>query len=167
MNRYDPNRIKATWHDCMVGIEETFEKFGVTEWQVRPLRAASKRVYTADERRVTVTFVLDGRTIELALDEHDQRPNLWIIWQAVEALRLNRVRGLEKVMGAAYLALEAPTSLGEDPYRFMALQKPVSMVTLNARYRELARQYSQDDEMLKKLNIARDAIEQDMEAVAK
>jgi hypothetical protein len=162
MQRYDPSRIKATWHDSMTGIEETFERFGVAQWQVRPLRAPKGSPWnlTEDERRVTVTFLLDGRAIELSLAEHrEPRHNLWIIWQAIEAMRLNRVRGLEKVMGAAYLALEAPRFTAEtDPWAWMALPRDVDPGALNARYRELARRFANDEDMLRTLNICRDRI---------
>ena len=158
---YDASRIKATWTEANVGLDQTFAKFRVTQYQVRPLRGDGKYHYEAEKARATVVFELDGRMVTMSLAEHpEQRQNLWVIWQAIEAMRLNRVRGLEKMMSDAYKLLGSPAA-NTAPADFSVasfMDDLLAAPDMNVLYRKLAQAWAHDAERLKALNIARDNV---------
>lgn len=163
--RYDPGRIQKSVTEIMQSLEKTFAGLGVDQWTTKPMRpTATDHYFSAEKekRRVTVEFELDGRYMSLTMADHpQQRQNLYVIWAALEAMRMNRVRGLEKVLTEAYKLLSGPSN-PEDPYALLNVTRGTTAENLNAQYRSLAFQYRNDEERLRQLNVARQAILDDL-----
>src|SRR5437763_9540092 len=99
---------KKTWRETYIELSDTMDKWGVVSWKVTEPKGARKEApYQSDEERtVTLTYVLRGRTIHLTMGKQNRAvDNLRVLYLAVEAMRLNERRGISDVIESAYLQL--------------------------------------------------------------
>lgn len=174
---YSMNTTK-TWAEARNAIEQTFEKWGVVDWSIiadpslkrdqldrvrwlqRSVRAVRIRWTTRD----------DHRLIQLFMDEHD-RPvdNLRVLGLAIEALRMNEVRGIGRSVQDAYMQLAAPQSQ-RDPYEVLGLRSDCALEVADAAYRQLAKQAHPDRggsaEAMAELNAAIETIRDQRKEIA-
>lgn len=107
------------------------------EWKVSNNRS---------ERLVTLSYQHDGEP-EVVLTMADQdtaEDNYRVLFLAVEAIRLNEVRGIADVVRAAYLALPPPV-VERDPYEVLGVRSDTPMEVIQGAYRALARMYHPDN----------------------
>jgi hypothetical protein len=97
------------------------------------------------KRAVTLTYQHTGEPeIRLTMDTHPTaEDNLRVLYLAVEALRMNEVRGIADTIRAAYLMLPAPVN-ERDPYEVLGLRPDSSPVLIEASYKALAKVYHPD-----------------------
>jgi hypothetical protein len=115
--------IKATWSKTMEELGDTFAKWDVVEWDVRPMRELDHRAHwQGDPASVTVRFVLRGDHINLECSAQEYYfENLRILWFAIEAMRMNEVRGLTTIIRDAYAQLAAPKT-ARDPHVILGVR---------------------------------------------
>lgn len=156
--------FKAGWRQTMEELETTFAKWGIREWQVRPMRELNHRdhTWTNEPAKVTVEYVLNGDRVSLDCAAHGYYyENLRELNEAYEAMRLNEVRGLTNVIRDAYMQLAAPKSK-RDPWEVLGLRPDAGAVAVDAVYRALAKERHPDaggsDEAMRELNEAYEAV---------
>ena len=155
--------FKAPWKQTMEELETTFAKWGIREWQVRPMRELDHRYHgSVDPAKVTVEYVLNGDRVSLDCAAHGYYyENLRVLYLAIEAMRMNEVRGLTNVIRDAYMQLVAPKSK-RDPWEVLGLRPDAGAVAVDAVYRALAKERHPDaggsDEAMRELNEAYEAV---------
>jgi len=144
---YNPNSIKAGWATTMADLGETFEKWGVTQWEVRPMREVDKKYHwpgTDNPPEVTVSYVHHGDTVKLAMSKHPYYfQNFRILFFALETMRMNEARGLDEVLRDAYLQLSAPAR-ERDPWEVLGLRSDADQDAIEAVYRAKAKRLHPD-----------------------
>ena len=155
---------KKTWRETYIDLSDTMDKWGVISWKVTEPKGAKKEVsHQSDvERKVTLTYILRGRTINLTMSKQDRAvDNLRVLYLAVEAMRLNERRGISDVIESAYLQLAAPTQ-EIDPYELLEIRPDASLEVAEAVYKTKVRNIHPDRggsaEHMKALNQAIDEI---------
>lgn len=150
MQRYDMNTSK-TYQETMGDLAETFQRWGVTQWQVWPLREGSTSrswSLTDEERRVKVTYQhpRSEQMIELEMADHSRpRDNLRVLYLGIEAMRMNERRGLSNVMASQYLQLEGPKGpVKRDPYEVLGVRPDAPWEDIRDMYRVKARRVHPD-----------------------
>lgn len=152
-------------------LAETFEKWGVTEWEARynVMRSRHGNLNLSRvERQATVRWV-DPRTkreVTLVMDrQRTVNDNIRVLYLAIEAIRLNEKRGIDETVRAAYLQL-APAS--DHWTNVLDLPATATRDQIVAAYRSLAKKAHPDvggtEEEMAALNAARDAALRDVEA---
>lgn len=157
---YNANRLQASWDTTMKELATCFERWGVSQWQIRPMRPR-RHGYgdAAADRMVMVDYERQGRIVHLSMGKHSEdRQNLRVLYLAIEALRMNEVRGLDDVVADAYAQLAAPKSMSRDPYEVLGVRPDAPLEIAEAAYRQLAKSAHPDaggsDERMKELNEA-------------
>ena len=155
---------KKTWRETYIELSDTMDKWGVVSWKVTEPKGARKEApYQSDEERtVTLTYVLRGRTIHLTMGKQNRAvDNLRVLYLAVEAMRLNERRGISDVLESAYLQLAAPSE-AIDPYELLEIRPDTSLEVAEAAYKAKVRNIHPDrggsSEHMKALNRAIDEI---------
>lgn len=138
---------KLTWTRVHADLSETFQKWNVVDWRVEVDPSLDKRrlqdVYFLSDaqRRVTVRWTTreDHRLVSLSMDEH-QRPvdNLNVLRLAIEALRMNEVRGIGRHVRDAYLQLSAAAE-HRDPYEVLGVRSDAALEVVEAAYKQVAK----------------------------
>ncbi len=165
MNDYSYSlSTKKTWRETYIDLSDTMDKWGVISWKVTEPKGAKKEVsHQSDvERKVTLTYILRGRTINLTMGKQDRAvDNLRVLFLAVEAMRLNERRGISDVIESAYLQLATPTQ-AIDPYELLEIRPDASLEVAEAVYKAKVRNLHPDrggsTEHMKALNQAIDEI---------
>lgn len=145
MSTYNPNSIKTTYSDTKADLDAAFAKWGVKDWEVRPMRELDRRYhYPSDPAKVVVRYIKDGREVELSMAKHPYYyQNIRVIYFAIEALRMNEERGLEELVRAAYGLLPAPVA-EKDPYETLGVRPDAPLDVIEASYRALAKKAHPD-----------------------
>lgn len=132
--------FRTTWSQTMGELEDTFRKWGVVEWQTRPLRELDKRRHwETSEAKVELRFIKDGAPVVLDCGAHQTyAENLRVLYLAAEAMRMNEARGLGDIMRTAYLQLSAP-GVARPPHEVLGIQPGAPMEVAEAAYRTLAK----------------------------
>lgn len=149
MPRYNLTTQK-TWDATLSDLGETFRKWpDVTHWIVDPTRPrrAINQYHSPDERRVTLRYTKGGHEVVLTMAEQDRaHDNLRVLYLAVEAMRLNELRGISDVVASAYAQLPPPKDLQPastpaiaDPYQVLGLRRGVPLDVAEAVFRTLAK----------------------------
>ena len=165
MNDYSYSlSTKKTWRETSIDLSDTMDKWGVISWKVTEPKGAKKEVpqQSDEERKVTLTYILRGRTINLTMGKQDRAvDNLRVLFLAVEAMRLNERRGISDVIESAYLQLAAPTQ-EIDPYELLEIRPDASLEVAEAVYKTKVRNFHPDkggsSDQMKALNRAIDEI---------
>lgn len=157
---------KKTWAQTRDMLADTFEKWGVADWNIiapeglKPAQYTNGFYYNASQRAVTVRWTTrqEKREIRLAMSEQS-RPvdNLRVLALAIEAMRMNEVRGIGRTIQDAYLQLAAPQA-ARDPYEVLQVRPDAAMEVIEAVYKSLAKKAHPDaggsDAAMKELNEA-------------
>lgn len=142
---------KLTWHQEEGELARQFDLWRVRDWEVTsPGRLSRAQRFTElpqAERVVHLTFKKRSGE-EIALDYDLQgRPvdNLRVLTMTVEAMRMNEVRGIDRLMEAAYLQLAAPTRQ-RPAYEVLQISPDADIEVAEASYRALSRRVHPDVE---------------------
>jgi hypothetical protein len=137
---------KKTWRETYIELSDTMDKWGIISWKVTEPKGAKKEVFNQsdEERTITLTYLLRGRTISLTMGKQDRAvDNLRVLFLAVEAMRLNERRGISDVLESAYLQLAAPTQ-EIDPYELLEIRPDASLEVAEAVYKAKVRNIHPD-----------------------
>src|SRR5438046_10585816 len=65
---------KKTWRETYIELSDTMDKWGVVSWKVTEPKGARKEAsfQSDEERTVTLTYVLRGRTIHLTMGKQER-----------------------------------------------------------------------------------------------
>ena len=134
------SNFSSTWAKTMADLEDTFRKWGVNDWQTRPMREVSKRSHwPTSEAMVELRFMKDGSPIILECGSHAYlADNLRVLYYAAEAMRMNEQRGLGDIMKTAYAQIAAPVR-ERDPYETLGVRPDSPIEVAEAAYRALAK----------------------------
>jgi DnaJ-domain-containing protein 1 len=150
---------KQTPDETRRDIREQFERWekhlGGKPIQWREIREKSDAA--------AIAYTLPGQAeVTLRHDrQYSYRSNLRVLFLAIEALRLNDVRGIADVVREAYLALPAPVR-ARDPFEVLGVRPDAPRAVIEAAYKELAKAAHPDHggstEAMSELNAARVAV---------
>lgn len=166
---------KQTWAQTIDDLAEVFRKWGIASWSVEPAspgRRAANWNQTLAERTVTLRYTHQGRQVTLAMrDQNRAVDNLRVLYLAVDAIRMNEVRGIAELVASAYAQLPGPgappatraaTTPSEDPYAVLSVERSASLDLIEriwkARLRAAHPDHGGSSEAAARLNAAMDAI---------
>lgn len=129
------------WKTTYQQLGTEFERWGRqlrgrVNWSVENMRGY---------RDVTLRYTLPGQP-EVTLTMNKQgnaESNLRVLYLAIEAMRLNHLRGVEDLVREAYLALPAPAK-ERDPYEVLGVLRDADLETTDAVYRSKAKRLHPD-----------------------
>ncbi len=161
---------QVTWAKARRELELVLYELGIEEHRIEceapPARYESDTA-KPEEVAVTLHYIDEDRPVALTVSA-GRRPvdNLRAIGLAMEARRLNIVRGIDEAVQQTYLALPAPKpdsmAAGADLRRLLELVGGPTKEGLDALYRAVAKQYHPDKggtvEQMAVLNLVRDQI---------
>jgi hypothetical protein len=165
MNDYSYSlTTKKTWHQTMQELEDQMRLWRVTQWETNYPKGARSEALAQKEsdRTVKLTYLKNGKPITLVMGKQNRAvDNLRVLYLAVEAMRLNELRGISDVIESAYLQLAAPTT-AIDPYELLEIRPGASLEVAEAAYKAKVRTLHPDrggsTEQMKALNQAIDEI---------
>lgn len=132
--------MRMPWANTMADLEETFRKWNVSQWEVRPRR---ERPGTQKETGVTVIYERGAKTITLnCKSQYWDYENLRVLYYAIEGLRMNEVRGLGEVMASAYLQIGAPK--GKPGWEVLGIRSHATETEIKQAWIRLAREKHPD-----------------------
>ena len=139
-------------------------RWGVTQWETNYPRGARSdaRLQKEVDRTVKLTYNQKGRTVTLVMGKQQRAvDNLRVLYLAVEAMRLNEVRGIHELLESAYLQLAAPAQVA-DPYEVLEIRPDASLEVVEAVYKAKVKMVHPDkggsELLMKRLNQAIEAI---------
>lgn len=149
---------KLSWNETKNDLADCLRKWGNPAWELE----CAVRMYTSASKEPVKLRIIwkDGREIFWSYNQQ-QRPvdNLRVIYLAAEAMRMNEVRGIDKLLQEAYMALPAPKTQ-RDPWEVLGLRPDAGDDAIEAMYRLKAKSAHPDaggsDEAMAELNDARD-----------
>lgn len=135
-------RSYSTFASTMRSLREVMYDLGLDDWSIEEAgtpaqrdRALADPAYAA----VTLHYDDDGRSVEITVKARPiPADNLRAIYHAMEARRLNIVRGVDDAVAATYLALPAPEKV-RDPYEVLQARPDADKDTIDALHRLRAR----------------------------
>ncbi len=135
-------------------IREELRKWGIEDWTAEQVGNAAR-----------VTYILRGKTIELTMGKQSRaQDNLRVLFYAIQALRMNEVRGMSEVFESAYLQLAAPKQK-RNPYDVLMITRDAPIEVAEAVFKNLALKYHPDKggnkEQFQELNEAIEQIRQE------
>lgn len=100
--------------------------------------------WTADTRRVTVSFVSPKGTRVTVSEDRHRRPadNLRVLFLCLDGMRKNEMRGFGEVMASAYLQLNAPAA--RTPWTVLGITPNTPRDIIDAAYRAAAKRRHPD-----------------------
>lgn len=141
-------RVKATgthstvtWARTMRELSKVMYDLGLDDWTIDGGATPATRDRWLDTERASVTLHYDddGRSVEITVAARPvPADNLRAIFRAMEARRLNIVRGVDDAVAATYLALPAPERV-RDPYEVLQARPDADKDTIDALFRLRAR----------------------------
>lgn len=134
---------KKSWKELISVIRSTFRKWKIGIYSIEPEHPprARNRYHHFGERKVTVRFQLNGRTVEIESNGCDvAHDNLERMALALETLRLSRLRKIEPLVVDAYRQLyPVPTPKAEppkvdpnDPYAILGVEPRYPLAVIEA-----------------------------------
>jgi hypothetical protein len=158
-----------SWGQTKYQLAREFTIWHVTDWEVSEPRGAKFTGWNQEEedRQVDLRYKKDGKEVVLSMkDQARAVDNIRVLYLAIKSIRLNELRGIDKVLKSAYMQLEAPDSF--DPYQVLGALKGLDREVYEAIYRTMAKKYHPDTketgsaEMTLKLNKAIDMIRKEL-----
>lgn len=144
----------------MKELAETFEKWGVKEWDTNYPKGARLEGYhqSEEDRTVRLTYQKNGKPINLTMGKQARAvDNLRVLYLSVEAMRMNEKRGISDVIESAYLQLAAPVQ-ERSPWEVLGIFEGSPLEVAEAVYRAKAKQIHPDaggsEQKMKELNKA-------------
>jgi len=128
-----------TWGVLKGELSETFRKWRVFDWVLVPEKNPTPRAkaYTPDERLVAVRFRLSGKWIGLGCSsELYACGNLQLLVVAIESMRMNDVRGVDRLIAGGYRLLYPPPAPAPQPAEPKAIDErdPYAVLGVPASY---------------------------------
>jgi hypothetical protein len=159
---------RKTWTETLADLDETFDKWGVTNWSTSPQRPPRTKYQSQTERTVIVRWTLRGEELSISLSEHaTATENLRAIYNSLDALRLIESRGVSVIVRdvlaklpppAGHLVPSSPpaaiSTAASESYRILQVQPGAPLDICNAAYRALAKAAAGDEAQLRALNAA-------------
>ncbi|MCE7982525.1 MAG: hypothetical protein DYG89_15140 [Caldilinea sp. CFX5] len=102
----------------MAALRATFRKWKIKDWEVEPVNPPARRdrYHSYGDRKVVVRFKLYNKQIVLVQTAkqiaHD---NLEDLAQALETIRMSKVRGIEDLLVAAYRQIDPVVITKSEP----------------------------------------------------
>lgn len=156
-----------TWAETERAIRDTFRKWGVQHFEILAgLRGVQAQRWNQrkDEAEVAVNFqhpVTGARVPVHSSEQARAVDNLRVCYLALEAPRLNELRGIADVVREAYLALP-PAVRERDPYEVLGVRPDAPLAVIEQAYKTLARLNHPDhggsEEIMREINQAWDRI---------
>lgn len=152
---YNPNPRSMTWNDTLADLRETFDKWGVKNWEWkcpisdnwagRGSNHWSWAVGRPDQIGVTIVFKhkTQGERSITVSKFFVPANNIRALWLALEALRMNEQRGLDNVAREFYTALPAPAT-ERDPWEVLGIRSDAAPEVIKAAYNALANKHHPD-----------------------
>lgn len=143
-----PVRYSTTWSKSMAELGKYMRDLGFDVWEIecRAALAGSPESVNLpkDVKRVTLTYADEGRRVQLSVDSQNRAmDNLRVIVLAMEARRLNIVRGVEDLVRQSYMALlGGPAQV--DPYEVLGIRPDADLELAEAAYKAKARRAHPD-----------------------
>lgn len=138
-----------TWSAIEADIREQLSRWGAVTYSLtRPNVAAGKSVRsswneTPEQALVALSVQWrSGRELRLQYNKQARAvDNARVLFKAIEALRLNEVRGIDDVMREAYLRLPAPEQQvrERDPWEVLGLRDDAPNELIEPTYKALAK----------------------------
>lgn len=144
-----PAPFQVSWGRAYEDLQHTMGQFAHVEWGVEcPLGLTGRdlnRNYANDpQRTVTLRYHDDGSDVVISVDRYPiPAHNLRAIGLAMEARRMNMVRGIDDAVQATYLALPAP-ELKRDPYEVLGVRPDAPLDFIEDVYRLRAKKAHPD-----------------------
>lgn len=124
---------KKSWKELMAAIRSTLRKWKIGIYSIEPETPprARNRYHHFGERKVTVRFQRNGRTVILECNDCDvAHDNLERLALVLETMRLSHVRKVEPLLVSAYRQLhpvpakpDAPPKIDpNDPYALLGVE---------------------------------------------
>lgn len=133
-------RTQKTWHQTQQELGDTFERWGVKDWETNYPKGARSEAWTQSEldRTVTLTYIKNGKTVNLQMGKQNRAvDNLRVLFLAVEDMRMNEKRGIAEVLQSAYAQLEAPKAK-RSPWEILGVMPGAPLEVSRAAYKALA-----------------------------
>lgn len=145
-------QVRTKWTDTYQQLEKVMHDLGLDEWSVTGYQDARRLGF------VTLRYQDEGRTVEITVTVGgNPESQIRAIWYAMDARRLNIIRGVDDAVAATYLALPAPAR-ERDPWEVLGVRPDAPLEVVRAAYRELAKSAHPDrggsDERMAELNAA-------------
>lgn len=152
---------KKSWHETQQELAETFDKWGIREWQTNYPRGARLTAQWQEEqdRNVILSFNMPGgKHVNLSMSKQNRAvDNLRVLYLAVEDMRMNEKRGIAEVVQSAYMQLGEGTT-ERNPYEVLGLMSNAPLEVAEASYKARVKVAHPDaggsDEQMKELNEA-------------
>ncbi len=170
-------RTSKTWSDTMKELGDTMDKGRVDRWKVECVklpRYAAAEIQSLDERTVTLRYTKAGNEVVLSMNKQDRAvDNLRVLYLAVEAMRMNEVRGIGEVLQSAYAQLPPPKPAPaaivlNDPYSVLGASRNADLEMIEAMYKVLVKRNHPDaggdPEQLKRVVAAMETIRKERAA---
>lgn len=149
---------QKTWAETEGEIRRALSMWGADTYSltrpgidanVKKIRPASNLYQTPEEAAVRlVANWKGGRKLDLTYNQQARAvDNARVLFLAIDAMRLNEKRGIDKLMREAYLQLPAPDAahVSRDPFDVLGLQRGASADEIEAMYRVKARKAHPDN----------------------
>lgn len=137
---------KKTWSQTQQELAETFDKWGVSDWQTNYPKGARLEGFRQSDadRTVKLTYIKNGKTINLQMGNQARAvDNLRVLYLAVEDMRMNEKRGIAEVLQSAYVQLEAPKQK-RNPYEILGIYETATLEEAEAMFKAKAKRAHPD-----------------------
>lgn len=182
MANYGQMHTTATAEDTRQDLAKMFQKWAnATGSKFRWLHPRSRTEAKSIYGKATLWFERDGREATIECDASQRyADNLRSLFMTLDRIRISEASGisLETLVTAAQTLMALPpprhhepepaTASGDDPWDVLGLRAGAPLATVEAVWRVAVKDAMQhrDDEAVKRLNVARDAIRQQAAATA-
>lgn len=162
---------KKSWHETQQELAETFDKWGIRDWQTNYPRGARLTAQWQDEqdRNVILSFTMPGgKHVNLSMNKQTRAvDNLRVLYLAVEDMRMNEKRGIAEVVQSAYMQL-GEGNAQKSPYEVLQIMPDAPLEVAEASYKARVKIAHPDaggsEEQMKELNEAIKSIRQEKKA---
>jgi hypothetical protein len=137
---------QKSWSQTTREIDEEMRMWGVSNWNTNYPRGAIREGFsqTEQDRTVELIYQKNGKSIKLVMGTQARAvDNLRVLFLAIEAMRLNERRGIDKVLESAYKQLSTPMEI-QNPWQVLGILEGSPIVVAEAAYKEKAKRYHPD-----------------------
>lgn len=150
-----------SWAATIIELGLEMKRWGIINWDVNYPKGARLEGYNQSEqdRNVNLSYMQNGKTVKLSMGlQARATDNLRVLFLAIQSMRLNEKRGINKVLESAYLQLAGKTEV--NPYEVLGVSRESSIEVCEAVYRTLALKAHPDKGgSVEKMKVLSEAIE--------